>query len=295
MKSILIIMFFSIFVSAVKAQKDTIKWQTVSVNQKFPEGPAWSEADNSLYVSNCYGNWITRIKDDKADTLLIADSVNYIKTNGMIVSGDAIYACDYGLGAILKITGGKSEILIPGFNGKPFNRPNDITFDNNGNLYFSDPKSYGKNKPDGRIFFYNIADGKLILAADSLTFPNGLGISPIDGRLYLSESARSRILSFKRNENGVLTDKKVFIELPGGDPDGMNFDTKGNMYVAHFGGGALFVISHERKIINRIKTPGKKPSNVEFGGKNLNILYLTEDETNSVYKTELNERGFKIH
>jgi len=295
LKSILLFLFFSIFFRIIQAQTETIKWQIVSDNQKFPEGPAWSEADSSLYVSNCYGNWITRIKENKADTLLTADSINYIKTNGMIVSGSIIYACDYGLGAVLKISGGKSEIFIRGYNGKPFNRPNDITFDEKGNIYFSDPKSYGKDKLDGRVFFYNISSGKLILAADSLAFPNGLSVSPIDGRFYLSESAQSRILSFKRNNDGSLTDKKIFIELPGGDPDGMNFDTKGNMYVAHFGSGTLFVISPEGKIIHRIKTPGKKPSNVEFGGKDLTTLYLTEDETNSVYKIELNEKGFVIY
>ena len=37
-----------------------------------------------------------------------------------------------------------------------------------------------------------------------------------------------------------VSNKNVFIELPGGDPDGFNFDVNGNMYVAHFGGDNLY-------------------------------------------------------
>ncbi|RMD51160.1 MAG: hypothetical protein D6830_01010 [Ignavibacteria bacterium] len=270
----------------------TVEWTKVSEGNKFPEGPAWNSSKNELYVSNCYANWITRIKDDKADTLLLADSINYIATNGMTVGPDGyLYACDFGLGAIIRIKDGKAEKFIPGYGGERLHKPNDITFDKNGNLYFSEPNSYDKNIPDGRVFFYNFKTKQLIKVADSITFPNGLGISPVDGRLYLSESVQSRVLSFRVNEDGTLSDKRVFIELPGGDPDGMNFDEMGNMFLAHFGSGTIFVIAPEGQILKRIKAPGMKPSNVEFGGPNGEYLFITEDETNSVYRTELSQIG----
>lgn len=43
-----------------------------------------------------------------------------------------------------------------------------------------------------------------------------------------------------------------------------------------------------------MKTPGLKPSNVEFGGKDLKTLYLTEDETNSIYKIRTKNEGYKL-
>ncbi len=270
--------------------KEDIRWEIVSKENKFPEGPAWNNLLQELYVSNCYGDWITRIKEDKADTLITADSLNYIKTNGMVVASDGIiYACDYGLGAIIKIENGKPSVFIEGFEGKAFNRPNDITLDKDGNIYFSDPKSYGVDKLDGRLFYYNFENKELKMVCDSLAFPNGLAISPANGRLYLSESAKSRIVSFKVNTDGSLSDKKVFVNLPGGDPDGIDFDNKGNMYVAHFGGGKIYIISSNGEIIKQIPAPGRKPSNIEFGGKNKSILFITEDETNAVYKVSLSE------
>lgn len=283
-------MLIPLAVASAQTEKISVDWKAVSVNNKFPEGPAWDALNKQLYVSNCYGNWITRIRNGKADTLVLADSVNYITTNGMIVnsSGD-IYACDFGLGAIIKIENSLPHIFIEGYKGKPFNRPNDITFDRAGNLYFSDPKSYGKDKTDGRLFFYDMQKKELKLALDSLAFPNGLAISPADGRLYLSESAKNRVLSFRISEDGSLSDERIFIELKDGDPDGIEFDNAGNMYLAHFGSGTVFVISPRAEILRRIAAPGKKPSNVEFGGENMKLLFITEDETNSVYSVELKE------
>lgn len=270
-------------------------WELVVDNQKFPEGITW-EPSGKLYSSNCNGNWITRITNDIVDTFLIASDSTFVKTNGLLALKDgSLLACDFGNGTIIKFNkNGNRKIIIPGYKGKPFNRPNDLTIDREGNLFFTDPKSYGKDKLDGRIFYYTFNNKQLTLLQDSLAFPNGIGISPIDGKLYVCESAKSRILSFEISNDYKLIDKQVFIELPGGDPDGFNFDVNGNMYVAHFGGGAVYIISPEGNILSKIKTPGKKPSNVEFAGSERKILYITEDETNSIYKMKVSVAGFKF-
>lgn len=271
------------------------EWELVVDQQNFPEGIVWS-SDEILYSSNCNGGWITRITDKKIDTFLVASDSTFGKTNGMVAfDNGSIIACDYGIGAIIKFDrNGKREIIIDGYNGEKFNRPNDLTLDKNGNLFFTDPKSYGKDKLDGRVFYYNFAKNELKLLVDGLAFPNGIGISPITKKIYVCESAKSRILSFQLDKENNLSNKNVFILLPGGDPDGFNFDTNGNMYVAHFGSGTLFIISPEGKILHSIKTPGKKPSNVEFAGKDKNTLYLTEDETNSIYRIKVSMRGFSL-
>jgi gluconolactonase len=45
--------------------------------------------------------------------------------------------------------------------------------------------------------------------------------------------------------------------------------------------------------LEEIKTPGKKPTNIEFGDDDLKTLYLTEVETNSIYKIRTNIKGYK--
>lgn len=269
-------------------------WELVADGFQFPEGPAWSD-DEILYFSDCYGGWIGKISNSEIDTFAQASDSTFIKTNGIVVGEEGeLFVCEYGEGKILKVSSsGEVSTLIDGFQGKSFNRPNDLAFDQTGNLYFSDPKGYQAETNEGRVFIYNFSEKNLRLVADSLDFPNGLGVSPLTKKLYLSESGKSRILEFEITESGTLINKRIFVELSGGDPDGIDFDVYGNLYVAHFGTGKIFVISPEGKKLQEIKTPGTKPSNVEFGDSDWKTLYITEDETNSIYKIRTLYPGYK--
>lgn len=266
-------------------------WELVFSGLDFPEGPAMDSRGN-LFLSNCYGSWIARYDGTTVDTFLIksAQYPSIDKTNGLEIIDDYIYACDYGLGAILKISmQGEIEIFSDGYDGEKFNRPNDIIHDGKGNMIFTDPKSYGSELLDGRIFSINTKTNEAKLIADSLAFPNGINISPLDSKVYVCESAKERIIRYDMDVHGNLINKELFIELPGGDPDGIEFDQEGNLYAAHFGGKAVYIISPVGKIIRKIETPGRKPTNLEFADNEHEILYLTEVETNSVYRFKLSD------
>jgi len=274
------------------------KWIKVTDGLNFPEGPAF-DGKSSIYLSNCYGGWITKYSDGVKDTFIskMDDSSLIEKTNGLAFDKDGyLYVCEYGKGKILQIsTNGKIEVYADGYKGEKFNRPNDLTFDDNGNLFFTDPKSYDKNILDGRIFFVDAKTKKVILLEDSLAFPNGINISPVDGKLYVCESAEQKIIRFNITEDNQLINKEDFIELPGGDPDGIEFDVNGNLYVAHFGGKAVYIFSLEGKLIQKIETPGAKPTNLEFGDADYKTLYLTEVETNSLYRIRAKFPGKQIN
>lgn len=289
----LTILAFQFCFSQEESKTEFIK---ITDSLHFPEGPAW-DGNGNLYVSSCYGGYITRISSNSISKLVDSTSnPNLRQTNGLTVYKDgSIFACDYGLGAILKITSeGKSEIFVDGYNGKKFNRPNDLAFDGMRNLYFTDPKSYGKEKLDGRVFKVEINSKEVTLLEDSLAFPNGIAFSSDGKKLFVCESAQNRILTYNLNEDGSLSNKTVFAELPDGDPDGIAFDSEGNLYVAHFGGGAIYVLSPHGIIKEKIITPGKKPSNVEFGGEDMKTLFITEDETNSVYSMRVRIPGMPL-
>jgi gluconolactonase len=272
---------------------DTTKgWVKVAGGLNFPEGPAYDE-NSSLYFSNCYGGWIGKINltDGTLDTFIIKSSsrINISKTNGLAYDKDNfLYVCEYGYGQILRIDKkGKAEVFANGFKGERFNRPNDIVIDAEGNLFFTDPKNYNKDSLDGRIFFINRSSGKIKLVAEGLAFPNGINISPVDHKLYVCESAKHKIIRFDIAKDYQLINEEDFVQLPGGDPDGIEFDNKGNLFAAHYGGKAVYVFSPEGKLLQKVETPGSKPTNLEFGGKDFKTLYLTEVETNSIYKIYL--------
>jgi len=289
----LVLIGTSLLFSQEILNKDFVK---VADGLSFPEGPAWN--GKYLLVSNCYSNWIAMISDSRVDTFIIKPTspFDFGKTNGLTFDNNGfLYACDYGEGKILRIDYlGNTLIYANAFDGEKFNRPNDLAFDKSGNLYFTDPKSYGNNLLDGRIFMVENKSKKVIKLWDGLAFPNGIAVSKNGNELFVCESAKNRILKFDIIANGEINNVKVFVDLPGGDPDGIAFDESGNLYVAHFGGQAVYVISPDGKIKYKIPTPGKKPSNVEFGGMDMRTLFITEDETNSVYKTQIEIPGLRL-
>ena len=273
------------------------KWIKVADGLNFPEGPAY-DGKTSIYLSNCYGGWITKYSNGIKDTFIskMDDSLLIEKTNGLAYGKDGyLYVCEYGKGKILKIgKDARIEVYADGYKGEKFNRPNDMTFDKNGNLFFTDPKSYDRNILDGRIFLVDAKTNSVVLVEESLAFPNGINISPIDGKLYVCESAKQKIVRFKITPENRLVDKEDFVELPGGDPDGIEYDINGNLYAAHFGGKAVYVFSPEGKQIQIIETPGSKPTNLEFGDEDFKTLYLTEVETNALYKIRTKYPGKNI-
>lgn len=292
---LILLLVFPISETQGQINETSLEWNLVFSRLDFPEGPAF-DSDGNLYVSNCYGSWIAKFDGNKVDTFLLkSDAYPSIdKTNGLVIVDEHIFACDYGTGAILKISiTGRIDIISDGFNGEKFNRPNDIIFDGEEHIFFTDPKGYGKDVLDGRIFSLNIKTNELKMIADNLAFPNGINISPLDKKLYVCESAKECIVRFEMNEEKQLFNKEHFITLPGGDPDGIEFDNDGNLYVSHFGGKAVFIISPIGEIIKKLGTPGKKPTNLEFKDKQRKLLYLTEVETNSVYSIDLNNLKLK--
>jgi gluconolactonase len=262
-------------------------WVKVADGLNFPEGPAY-DGISSIYLSNCYGGWITKYTESVKDTFVskVDDSLLIEKTNGLTFGIDGnLYVCEYGKGKILRISSdGKIEVYADGYKGEKFNRPNDLTFDKNGNLFFTDPKSYDKNILDGRIFLVDANTKEVILVKDSLAFPNGINISPIDGKLYVCESAKQIIVRYTITKENKLVDKQDFVDILGGDPDGIEFDVNGNLFVAHFGGKAVYIFSPDGKLLQKIETTGSKPTNLEFGDADYKTLYLTEVETNALYK-----------
>ena len=272
------------------------KWIKVAEGLNFPEGPAY-DGKSSIFLSNCYGGWIAKYSDGVIDTFVskFDDSLLIEKTNGLAFGDDGyLYVCEYGKGKILRVNeNGQIEVYADGYKGEKFNRPNDLTIDEDDNLFFTDPKSYDKNILDGRIFMVDRITKEVKLLEDSLAFPNGINITPLDGKLYVCESAKQKIIRFDITVDGKIINKEDFIELPGGDPDGIEFDVDGNLYVAHFGGKAIYIFSPEGKLLQKVETPGSKPTNLEFGDSDFRTLYLTEVETNSLYKIRTKFPGKK--
>ena len=138
---------------------------------------------------------------------------------------------------------GHLERLIDTFAGEDLGLVDDLALAPDGSIYFtSATRHWGvgdvkaailAHERSGRLFRYQPQSRQLSLVADSLSFPNGVAISP-DGRwLYVAQTADYDVLRFELDSTATVRGEasRWATQLPG-FPDGLNFDGRGRLWVS---------------------------------------------------------------
>jgi sugar lactone lactonase YvrE len=98
-------------------------------------------------------------------------------------------------------------------------------------------------------------DGSTALAADDLLFPNGTVIAD-DGRtLIVGETYGRRYVAFTIEDDGSLTDRRVWAEVPDLAPDGCTLDAEGHIWSADARGGRACRLAPGGAIVEEIEAP----------------------------------------
>jgi D-xylonolactonase len=150
--------------------------------------------------------------------------------------------------------------------------------------------------PGGRLYagtyYWNAADemeqaGKLYLihpdlkieiVADGMELSNGLGLSPDMKTLYFADSAARIIHTFDVDStSGRLSRKRTFVKVPDdeGLPDGLTVDADGFVWSAQWYGSQVVRYDPDGKVERRIAMPVGQVASVEFGGGELDQLFIT--------------------
>ncbi len=232
--------------------------------------------------------------------------------NGHKILADGTHlVCDASQHAVLRLSA-KGQALphaADACQGRPLRGPNDLTLDSpNGGFYFTDPGGSDENNLIGTVHYVD-KKGEVSLVENSLAFPNGIALTP-DGRtLYVGESKRNRVLSFDVLAPGALGPRTLLANLPDkkeaqgqidNQPDGMCLDAEGNLYVAHYGMRRVQVLSKDGVLIRSLPGGNLTTSNVAFGGRNLDQLFITgaleegPDSLGGIFRIRLGIKGLAI-
>ena len=272
--------------SVTATQADEI--QIVS-NVLGPEGPLY--IDGNLYyvgwVSNTLSKW-----DGK--TITVLNHTEGCGHNGLALTKQKTFllACTNDPGAILELdmTGKQLRRWDADSNGRKFvGGINDIVVTANGGAYATVFGPYGDPPTPtsviGKILYLAPGSQKWVEVANDLNYANGIGISPDQKTLYVSQTVSNCILKFAIEADGTLSHRSNFALLnvltknkndsPWLGPDSMKIDSKGNIYVAQWFGGKILKISPEGKLLHVFEiAAGDGTTNVAFG-KNKDELYVT--------------------
>jgi gluconolactonase len=262
---------------------------TVLSNLLGPEGPLY--LDGNLYyvgwISNTLSKW-----DGKTSTVL--NHTDGCGHNGLALTKQKTFllACTNDPGAILELdmTGKQLRRWDADSNGKKFDGGiNDIVVAANGGAYATVFGPYGDPPTPtaviGKILYLAPGGEKWVEVAGDLNYANGIGVSPDQKTLYVSQTVSNCILKFTVEPDGTLSHRSNFALLnvlvknkndsPWLGPDSMKIDSKGNMYVAQWFGGKVLRLSPEGKLLHVFEiAAGNGTTNVAFG-KNEEELYVT--------------------
>lgn len=86
--------------------------------------------------------------------------------------------------------------------------------------------------PDGALFYLPAGGGagSAVMLVDSLAFANGVVLDEAAGLLYVAETMGNRVLRFKIDPAGGVSERTVALELDG--PDNLERDGQGRLWVA---------------------------------------------------------------
>jgi gluconolactonase len=186
------------------------------------------------------------------------------------------------------------KTLVYTWRNQLFKGPNDLDFDAEGNLFFTDPWATGPgpNMSDhsGAVYQYS-KDGVLRKVMDGLNFPNGIAVSPDNTTLAVGDCTAARMIygTFAGGPTmstpGATPDPlhltfssvRAGTYFPGtGCPDGLHYDVKGNLWVAAPRLGGMLQIDPRGLIAGFVPIPNNDlvTTNFAFGGPDNQFIYF---------------------
>jgi gluconolactonase len=153
--------------------------------------------------------------------------------------------------------------------------PNYPAFDKDGNLYVTDSGEWKKD--NGRIFKISPGGPTKIWSEALHTFPNGICLSSDGSYLYVAVSLNPpRIERIPIGPEGEARKPEIVVDMPNTVPDGLAFDSLGNLYISCYRPDSIFRLDPEGTLEVLAQdyegTLMAAPTNIAFCGDNLDDL-----------------------
>ena len=262
--------------------------QLVSNQYSFTEGPAVDKKGN-VFFTDQPNDKIYKWNAATGEVTVFLQGTG--RSNGMMFDrkGNLVTCADEHNQVWSIKPNGKVTVLLKDIDSLHLNGPNDLWIDSKGGIYITDPyyqRPYWTRKaPEikGQNVYYIPKNKAPLTVVNDMMQPNGIIGTPDGKYLYIADIRGNKTFKYSIAADGTLKDKTLFI--PKGS-DGMTIDNKGNIYIT---GKGITVYNPEGQQIEFIDITGDRTTNVTFGGKERNILFITA--MRSVYTLQMKVKG----
>ncbi len=249
----------------------------LAVQNKLGEGPVWDSQEQVLYWVNIKENSFYRYYPKNGELEMFEVGLP-IGTLAVRAGGKGLIMATKNGFALWDWATQQLEFIANPEADKPGNRFNDGTPDSEGRFWAGTMEDAETSKePQGSLYRLD-PDGSVHKMETDLFISNGLGWSPDNRTMYLTDSPRQTIFAYDFDAaTGTISNRRLFIQTPDGYgfPDGMTVDSEGYIWSAMWGGWKITRFDPDGKIEREIAMPVECPSCCVFGGENLDELYIT--------------------
>ena len=264
----------------------------------WSEGPVWIASGGYLLFTDVPENKMYRWSAGSGVEVFLSPSgydgpplagLREAGANGLHVDGpNSVLVADSGSRVVsrLDLTSKRKQTIASHYSSQRFNSPNDLARTRDGTIFFTDPPYGLTNGNDSALKelkfngVYRIdKEGAVSVIDDSLTFPNGVALSPDQRTLYVANSDPNHPIwmRYSLDSQGKVKDKAVFADVRDlvgkapGLPDGIAVAETGHLFAT--GPGGVIIFTPEGKRLGRIET-GSAIANCAFGDDG-RTLYMT--------------------
>ena len=255
------------------------------------EGPACDAQGNLYAVNYARQHTIGKVTPDGVESIFVELPTGSIGNGIRFNSEGFMFIADYTNHNVLKVDMNTREISVHA-NEPTMNQPNDIAIGANDILYASDP-NWGAST--GQIWRVD-TDGKVTRLEADMGTTNGIEVSPDEKMLYVNESAQRNVWAYDLSPEGEVSNKRLLIQFPDFNMDGMRCDIQGNLYITRHGKGTVAKLSPAGEVLLEVPLTGKLCSNIAFGGPDGRTCYVTMADRGNVevFRADLPGRSWQL-
>ncbi len=243
----------------------------VATGLAFAEAPRWH--DGALWWSDMHADQVSRLAGGRVEQICqVAGNPSGL---GWLPDGRLLVVSMRDKQVLRQESDG-SLVTHADLSGLVPRRLNDMTVDRHGRAYVG---NFGFEldgvEPTAPTVLVRVdPDGTARIVAHSLLFPNGTVITE-DGRtLIIAETFGGRLSAFDIDQNGDLSNHRIWAQLPQGDaPDGICLDAQGAVWIASPTSNACVRVRQGGEVTHRIATE-QGAFACMLGGLDRRILYV---------------------
>lgn len=281
--------------------------EIVAEGLAFPEGPVVM-SDVSVVVVEIAASRITRCWNDRKEVICEIGG----GPNGAAIGPDgALWVCNNGGmsaermeslsgpgsgGRIERVdlSTGKAERVYESCDDITLEGPNDLVFDAQGRLWFTDlGKTHSGIRTASGLFCCE-TNGSSICAVDRHAVSyNGVGLSPDGHSVYVADTHQARLY---RYANKPESQRPTWVATAPGHVsfDSLAVTAAGNICVGTLRTGGITTITPDGD--TRFKPfDDRYVTNIAFGGKDMQDAWLTFSTRGLLVKTRWDEPGLRLH